>query len=171
MATHFLHRLIGYSPDDRLAEALEQLTQGFANGVALGILQQVAGHQQGNGGGVDQPRGRLAHVGAPGAGGDLVFDQFVDCGVVRHAQQRLGQTHQGNAFLGGKAVLCQELFHDGGLGILANAAHQFGRTGGNSIALGLGQLGTGNHLVDNLVLVSEIIITNRLPAIDKLGRL
>jgi len=25
--------------------------------------------------------------------------------------------------------------------------------------------------VDNLVLVSEIIITNRLPAIDKLGRL
>ncbi len=110
-------------------------------------------------------------MGAPGTGGDLVFDQFVDGGVVRHAQQRLGQTHQGNAFLGGQAVLCQKLFHDGGLGILANAAYQFSGTGGNSIALGLGQLGTGNHLVDNLVLVSEIIITNRLPAIDKLGRL
>ena len=51
---------------------------------------------------------------APAGGGDLVFNQLIDCVRIRHAQQRLGQTHQGHPFIGGKAVLGQKDFHQAG---------------------------------------------------------
>ena len=41
---------------------------------------------------------------SPVAGGKLVLDQPVRRRGVRDAQQRLGQHHQGEAFLGGKRV-------------------------------------------------------------------
>ena len=40
----------------------------------------------------------------PAAGGELVLDQAVGGGGVRHAQQRLGQHHEREAFLGGERI-------------------------------------------------------------------
>ena len=107
----------------------------------------------------------------PGARSDLVFDQLVNGHIVRHTQQRLSQTHQCNAFLGREAVLRQEFFHNGGLGILADAAYQIGGALRDSIALCPGQLGASNHLTNHLVFVREVIIADGLPAIDQCGSL
>ena len=39
---------------------------------------------------------------------ELVLDQAVGGGGIRHAQQRLGQHHQGQAFLGGERIFPQQ---------------------------------------------------------------
>ena len=42
----------------------------------------------------------MAHVLAPVRGRDLILNEGVDGFGVGHPQERLGQTHQGDAFVG-----------------------------------------------------------------------
>ena len=43
------------------------------------------------------------------AGGKLVLDQQIGGAVIRHAQQRLGQHHEGEPLLGGERIFVQEV--------------------------------------------------------------
>ena len=55
---------------------------------------------------------------------DLVFDQGVDCFCVRHTEQGFGQTHKGDAFVGGKPVFGEENFHQSGVVVGADVPDQ-----------------------------------------------
>ena len=59
--------------------------------------------------GRDQQRVRFHLVVGPVAGRELVLDQPVGGRRIRHAQQRLGQHHQGEALAGGERVFAQEI--------------------------------------------------------------
>ncbi len=57
----------------------------------------------------DQEGGRLHVVMRPVGGRELVLDQPVGGDGVRHPQQRLGQHHQGQPFLGRKRIFAQKI--------------------------------------------------------------
>jgi hypothetical protein len=84
--------------DDRFAEPADHGAQR-AFDAAFALVQNAAGQHQRPGRGVDENGARSAGMRGPVVRRDLVADQFVDRLVVRHAQQRLGQTHQRHAFL------------------------------------------------------------------------
>ena len=110
---HDAHRLHHGGADDRLAALADQAADegGRALLGAVRRADDAAGEHQAPGGGVDEPGVRLALVGAPVAGADLLGDQVVAGGGVRHAQQRFGEAHQGEAFGIGQAELLEEAFH------------------------------------------------------------
>ena len=66
---------------------------------------------------------------------NLVFDQCVDGFCIRHSEKRLGQAHQRNALVGGKAVFSQKHFHQTGLGVVADRANEVGGIGRNAGAV------------------------------------
>src|SRR3546814_7292311 len=68
----------------------------------------LAGHHQPPGGDVDQHVVALAEMAFPFGGVELVADQRVSRGGIRHPQQRFGQAHQHQPFLGVQAVLAQQ---------------------------------------------------------------
>ena len=65
----------------------------------------------------------------PIGGRDLVFDQRVHRGGVGHAQQRLGQAHQGDAFVGGQAVFGEKHVHQARFGGTTDLAHKVSACG------------------------------------------
>ena len=81
----------------------------------------------------------MAHVLAPVGRRNLVLDQGVDGFGVGHAQQCLGQAHEGDAFVRGKAVFREEHFHQAGAGFSADFAHEIGGTRDDAGAVGFGQ--------------------------------
>ena len=110
---HDAHRLHHRGADHRLAaladEAADERGRAFLR--SFRRADDATGQHQAPGGSVDEPGVRLALVGAPVAGADLLGDQVVAGGGVRHAQQRFGEAHQGEAFGIGQAELLEEAFH------------------------------------------------------------
>ena len=122
------HRLAGRGAHRRQAEPLDQAVE---DGVGrLARLDDAGGDAERPGRGRDQEGVRL-HVGArPVAGRELVLDQAVGGGGVGHAQQRLGQHHQGEALLGGERIGMQEILDAAEpAGPAADAFDQPGGTG------------------------------------------
>ena len=167
LAPHFLHGLARHGAHNRFAQALYQLAQGIPHTLALGILQQVAGHQQGQGGRVDHSGFGFAHVGAPVARGDLVFDQVLDGEVVGYPQQSLRQAHKSHPFFGGQPIFGEKLFHDGRACAVANITHQLCRPGRNSLSGFIRQLGLSNQPVNHFMFICQVVCTDRLANVVK----
>ncbi|CRM85111.1 hypothetical protein [Pseudomonas sp. 22 E 5] len=99
---------------------------------------QLAGQQQAPGGRVYEQRRAVAQVRLPVAGADLVADQRVAGALVRDAQQRFGQAHQGYAFLGRQGELLQQALNDTGTAAGALLIAQFFGNRGGQLVGGLG---------------------------------
>ncbi len=106
---------------------------------------------------------------APFRGRDLVFDQGIHCFGIRYAQQRLGQTHQGHAFLRREAIFRQKDLHQTGAGIgahgfdhlCATLRRGFARRGGGAIVC--------DQSVQNDIFIFQMIGTNAGADIGKFG--
>ena len=131
--------------DHRFTHAAHHGPQGAGHAGFL-LLKHAAGQHQPPGRGIDQRRGRMPKVRGPVRRRDLVFDQCVDGGGVRHAQQRLGQAHQRHAFLGREAVFGQEDFHQPGVRGLADLFDQGGGAGDDGGAGRAIQVGQGDQV-------------------------
>ena len=109
LLAHQLHRLVHRGANDRLAGTLDQAADDIL-WAAVGVFRvdHLAGHHQAPGSEVDQHVVALAEVAFPLGGIELVADQSVSGGRVRHAQQRFGQAHQHQAFVGVQTVLAQQ---------------------------------------------------------------
>ena len=83
----------------------------------------------------------MPHMFAPIRWRDLVLDQCVDGFGIRHAQERLGQTHQGHAFIGRKAIFGQKNLHQPGARLPANVAHKLCTAGTDAGAIFGAQIG------------------------------
>ena len=140
LRAHFLHRAGDGGADHRLAQPFDGAAQ-VAHGPQLVLLQHLAGQQQRPGRGVDQRRGRMAHMFAPVGRRDLVLDQRVDGFGIRHAQQRFGQAHQRDAFLGRQTVFGEENLHQPRLRMTAYTLDQLFRAGAHPLALFGAQFG------------------------------
>ena len=101
------HRLARRGAHRRQAEPLDQPVEDGLR--RLAGLDDAGGDAERPGRGRDQERVRLHARAAPVAGGELVLDQPVGGGGVRHAQQRLGQHHQREALLGRQRIGVQEI--------------------------------------------------------------
>ena len=123
LAAHFLHRPRHSRADHRLAQPFHRRAQ-VAGNPRFPVVQHLAGQHQGPGRGIDQRRGRPAQVAAPVGRGNLVFDQRIHGFGIGHAQQRFGEAHQRDAFIGGQAVFGQEDLHQAGAGRASDTAHQ-----------------------------------------------
>ena len=124
-AAHFLHGAGDGGADHRLSQPAHGGAQ-VADHAGFAVVQHFAGQHERPCGGIDERRGGAAKVAAPVGGGDLVLDQRVHRGGVGDAQQGFGQTHQGDAFVGGKAIFGEEHLHQPGLGGGADRRHQSG---------------------------------------------
>ena len=121
LAAENAHRLHHRLADHRLAGARQQAAQHLPPWRSVIGGDQMAGEHQRPGGCIDEHRARLAQMRIPSGAADLVPDQAVHRGPVGHAQQRLGQTHQDDAFLAGQAIFADEGVNAAGPG--AAAAH------------------------------------------------
>ncbi len=128
LIAQFLHRRLDRRADDRFAEAFDDAVEDLGHAFRYPVVEHAAGEQECPRRGIDQRRGRLAEMPAPTGGCDLVLDQVVHGFGIRHPQQGFGQTHQGNAFVGRKAVFGQERLHGPGSPVRANGRHQGFRT-------------------------------------------
>ena len=88
---------------DALGELAEDALRRLAG------LDDAGGDAERPGGGRDEEGVRLRLVAGEVALAELVLDQPVGGGCVRHAQQRLGQHHQGEPLLGRERVFAQHL--------------------------------------------------------------
>ncbi len=94
-------------------------------------MDDAGGDAQRPGGGRNQQRVRFQVGGRPVASRELVLDQAVGGGGVRHPQQRLGQHHEGKPLPGGKRIGVEEIFDAAeAAGAAANGLDQ---AGGESI--------------------------------------
>ena len=119
------HGEVDRGADHGLAAARDQAGERGRQALLAGGGDQLAGDHQAPGRGVDEDRRALAEMGAPVAPGELVADQPVGRGGVGHAQQRLGQAHQGDALLAGERELLHQRVDAAGAGALAaHLAHQ-----------------------------------------------
>ena len=66
---------------------------------------------------------------APAGRRDLVLDQRIDGVVIRNAQQRFGEAHEGNTLVAGKAIFREEHLHQARIGPLSDRLDQRGRSG------------------------------------------
>ena len=107
MVAENAHGLPRRRPDRRQAEALGELAEDAFGRLAR--MDDARRDAEGPGGGVDQKGVRLGLVVGEVALTELVLDEPVGGGGVRHAQQRLGQDHEGEALLGGQGVFAQHL--------------------------------------------------------------
>ena len=110
LAAHDAHRLTEGRAHDRLAEARDEPAQERRRvaDLDLRVADQPARQHQAPGRGVDEQRVGLAQVLVPVGAAELVGDQLLGGGVVRDAQQRLGEAHQHDAFARGEVVLAQQ---------------------------------------------------------------
>ncbi len=73
-----------------------------------------ARQHQGEGGGVDENAAAFAQVFGPVLARQLVSDQRIAGLLVRHAQQRFGKAHQGDALFGAQPVFGEKHLHEPG---------------------------------------------------------
>ena len=83
----------------------------------------------------------MPHVLAPVRRRDLVLDQRVNGVGIRHPQQRLGQTHERNAFIGREAIFGQKHLHQTGARLPANGTHEIGTARADPRPVCLGEIG------------------------------
>ena len=144
LLAHFLHGALHRQTDHRFAQAADGGAQ-VADHARRAFVQHLAGQHQRPGRGIDQGRGGLAQMAAPVRRCDLVFDQAVDGVGVGHPEQRLGQAHQGDAFVGRQPVFGQKHLHQPRSHIGTDQAHQIGATRGNAGAAGAVHLGLADQ--------------------------
>ena len=120
-------------------------------------IHQLAGNHQPPGCGVDKQRRAFAQMRLPVTTAQLVANQRVACIGIGNAQQRLGQAHQGHAFLRRQRKLLQQALHQP---LTAHAGrlctqllHQPLGMGCDLCGLGGGQDGRRQQLRDRLGLV------------------
>ncbi len=140
--------------DHRLAQPRHQAIDH-----SFGILQvkDPSGDDQAPGGGIDEQRMAVAEMPMPVATGDLVAYQAIRRCRVRHPQQSLGQTHQGNAF----GIRKVELVHQGidapppGAACAYFLDHRHG-IGGNPRRLRRIQPRLGNQCIDGFRFIGTV---------------
>ncbi|GAA0557090.1 hypothetical protein GCM10008942_01950 [Rhizomicrobium electricum] len=99
----------------------------------------------------------------PVAGRDLVPDQEIGGLVVGHAQQRLGETHQRDAFLGRQRVfLRQSVNTTPACALAANATSEITREDADSVIFLRIALCGGNPLNGNVIFIGEVRIGDGL---------
>ena len=155
LRAHFAHGAAHSGADHRLAQPADHAAQCADDAVALFVVQDPARQHQRPGRGVHHHRAAVAHMCAPIMRRDLVLDQVVDGFGIRHAQQRLGHAHQGDAFLGGEAVFGQEAFHHPGIGGGAHLADQVGGAVGDPRPVGIRQIGRGDQPLEARSLLGQ----------------
>ena len=160
MPPHLAHGLGHRAAHQRLAQPLDHLVQGQAQPGFVFGRDDLAGQQQCPGRGIDQRRPGVAEVFAPVARRNLVLDQVVDGGIVRHAQQRFREAHQGHALAGSEAVLGKKIFHHARIRAGAYPAHEIRRHFADAFALLQGERRRGAQAVDDLRLVGQVKIAN-----------
>jgi len=117
LAAEDLHRLPGSRADHRLAQPGDRALQHPAH-AALPLFRRIkhfACQHQRKGRRIDESGRAFAQMLAPFDRTDLVADQRIGGRCIGHAQQRLGQTHQRDAFFGIKPVLLEERVNPAGL--------------------------------------------------------
>ena len=171
------HELLAHDPHGgrhrlahhRLAEPARQPLDEAAD-VAPGVIvhvHQLAGQHQPPGGGVDEQAVGPAEVRGPVGGADLLGDQLVAGILVGRAQQRLGQAHQRQAFLGAQRELLQEALHHAlALGGAAGGAHQGLGLGVDQGAGGVVQRAGGEKGRDRLALVAVLVGVEGVPVLQ-----
>ena len=123
LLAHDAHRPCDRRAHHGLAQALHQPARAGCRLRGI-IVENAPGQHQRPGRRVDQRREGLPEMRTPVRRRDLVFDQVVDGLGIGYAQQRLGQAHEADAFVGGEAILVEEGLHHGRVGIVADALDQ-----------------------------------------------
>ena len=110
LPAQYAHRLQHGLAHHRFAHAGHQAAHpGAGVGQRVAVERhQPAGEHQAPDRGVDEPRVRLAAVGAPVPRTDFLGDQPVGCGLVRDSQQRLREAHQRDALAVRQAEFLQK---------------------------------------------------------------
>ena len=168
LAAHLFHGPPHGGADHRLSQTLDHTAQGAGDAWLVGI-KHLAGQHQGPGRGVDQAGRGLAQMLTPVGGRDLVLDQRVDRQLVRHAQHGLGQTHQRHALARRKAIFGQKMFHQRGLCLAADPAHQIGALGRNALARRVVQRRLGHQPIKQRGFGTELCIKVETGKIGHLG--
>ena len=167
LVAQFLHRLAHGEADDRLAQALDRAAQGVERSPAFRLVDHAARHFEGVGGGVDQRAFRLADMVAPVGRADLVLDQVVDRLIVGDTQQRFGQRHQRQPFVGGQAIFAQETLGQRGSGGAAHFANHLDRPLLNPLAHIFVGAEIGNQIFQNFRLIGAMMRADLVPEVDK----
>ncbi len=107
MAAHDAHRLPGRGAHGRHAEALRELAENPFRRLAR--LDDARRDAERPGGGVDQEGVRAGLVVGEIALAELVLDEPVRGRGIGHAQERLGQDHEGEPLLGRQRIFPQHL--------------------------------------------------------------
>ena len=163
---HDLHRLLHHLADQRLAEAVDQTVDDAGRRAILALVQgdYLAGQQQAPGGGVDQQGVGALQVAFPVGDTELVADQGISGLGIGDAHQRLGQTHQQDAFAGVQAIFQQQgVDHVDGVII---GPHLFNQTGGAGFGLAdllTGRFGQCHQFSEPSVFVNGIQRRDLLP--------
>ena len=123
LAAHFLHRAGDGGADHRLTQTFDRGAQMLRGAFGF-VVEHLARQHQRPSRGIDQRRGRMPQMFGPVRRGDLVLDQRIHRVGVRHAQQRLGQTHQGDALVGAQPVFGKKHLHQTRRGFRPDVAHQ-----------------------------------------------
>jgi len=108
LLAHHPHGEVGAAADQRLAAAPDEPRQRARQARFAGGRGQAPRHDEAPGRGIDEQRRAPPDMGAPVAVGDLVADQGVPRGIVRDAQQRLGEAHQGDALLARQRIFVDQ---------------------------------------------------------------
>ncbi len=113
------HRLQRRPADHRLAEAVNRALERAAHALLrlLGALEHFARQHQREGRRIDEGGRAFAHVFGPVDIADLVADQRIGGCRIGHAQECLGEAHQGDAFVGRETVLVEEGVDPAGLAL------------------------------------------------------
>ena len=160
LVAQHLHRLADGLADDRLARAGDEALQGVERigATRFAQLDDAPGEHQRPGRGIDQQAVGLAAMLFPMSFGKLFGDELVGRLGVGDAQQRLGDAHEDDAFLAGKAVLAHKGVDAGVLAAVGargidEAACKLGR----AAALVLAEHGALDQPVEQALLVDEMM--------------
>ncbi|VVN46094.1 hypothetical protein PS664_05840 [Pseudomonas fluorescens] len=134
LLAHQAHGHVDALADHRFAALADDAAQGRGQPCFIMGGDQFAGQQQAPGGSVDEQRRAVTQVWVPVAGADLVADQRVTGAFVRDAQQRFGQAHQRDTFLGRQGKFLQQALNNTGTAAGTFLIAQFlGNRGGQLI--------------------------------------
>ena len=158
---HFAHRGRHCRADDRLAQPSHHGAER-ALYAALAFVQNLAGQHQRPGRGIDEDRARATRMRRPVMRGNLVANQIVHRSGVGNTQQRLCETHQRHAFLGGQPVGGQEHLHQARVGRGTNGANEIGGPFRDRLAIPCGEFRHLGQLFQGLSLVGQIVGTDLL---------
>ena len=126
LLAHLLHRALDGGADHGFAQALDGGAEGGGDAGLAVLSEHLARQHERPGGGVDEGGGGLAQVAAPFGGGDLVLDEVVHRRRVGDAEERFGEAHERDAFVGREAVFGEEDLHEAGAALFADGGDEGG---------------------------------------------